>query len=452
MMMKNLRRSRGKRAALRPLLSLGVAIGAWLVSACGTSDQDQAKDRVYPENTCLWGGPYVDYDDETNFALLDTGAVYWTTRVVIPEGSSLSLDGEYAYARYLSLTAYNADAEATDALHDVQITPDPGASNPYVPGNARQVGARSYTVAVTPDDGSGGEQGTTNALYVASASGGEITLIYRIYVSDEGRGITGGVALPDPVLTQADGQQLRGQAACDALGADNAILPSTVIPDWQYQLLREQAFRAEGFPAENPAVWYRFFNTTAYGTCAYFKLCGGQPDDSGGVYNNLDNAYIYTFLNRGFGSLAVLRGRLPLTPATLSGPKTSAEGELRYWSLCSYEAYSQRVAGCVFDEQLPLDDNRDYVIVVARPEDRPSNATKACGVAFVAWSPEGDGFGNEDDGELLLRNMLPSPGFTQAVQNVTTPGEEPSVMGDYLPRIDYMDVPAFEQLGCPVRP
>jgi hypothetical protein len=88
-------------------------------------------------------------------------------------------------------------------------------------------------------------------------------------------------------------------------------------------------------------------------------------------------------------------------------------GQLRYWSLCSNEAFSQRVYGCVRDDQLPpsaYDSNGDYVVVVSDSADRPTGLPAACP---VTWLPAGPA----PDTVLILRNMLPDPTFTEAVQD-----------------------------------
>ena len=50
---------------------------------------------------------------------------------------------------------------------------------------------------------------------------------------------------------------------------------------------------------------------------------------------------------------------------------------------------------CLFDEQVPLrGKQRRYTIVVAKAGDRPKNATRECGVAFLPADPDGDGVGH----------------------------------------------------------
>ena len=96
----------------------------------------------------------------------------------------------------------------------------------------------------------------------------------------------------------------------------------------------------------------------------------------------------------------------------------------------------------------PLDKDGFYTIVTSRAEDRPSNAIERCGAAWVEWPVQGDGAGHPDDAFLIVRNTLPAPDFSEAIQNVSKPGDEASVMGPYLPTGEYMSRTDFEALGC----
>lgn len=429
-----------------------------LVACGGASDPDPTSPvgggaPALAKSTCFWAGPYVQENPETNFGLLDTAALYWSANFVLPEGAQIEIGGDYAHGRYLSFNAYNADGEATDALNDSRIVAEPGAVNPFLPGADRLATARGYRLLAVPDAPPAEvAQRSPNTLYLSRAEDGHVQMLYRLYVPDQDQGDTGGVPLPSVTLLPAGGEPLAGEAACTALQSKGEVMPSstTVLPESTYALLREQAFRAEGFPALDPPQWFKFFNSTAFGLCAYLQFCGGQPEANGGIYNNLDNSYVYSFVSRVFGPVVLLRGKLPLTPHTASGEALAEAGELRYWSICSYEAYTQRVEpqGCLYDEQLPLDEERRYTIVLSSPQDRPANARPECGYAWLEWSPNGDGFGNLEDGQLLLRNLLAATEFPHSVQKVETPGSEAAVMGEYLPSIEYRDRAGVEALGC----
>jgi len=83
--------------------------------------------------------------------------------------------------------------------------------------------------------------------------------------------------------------------------------------------------------------------------------------------------------------------------------------------------------------QVPLDANRDYTIVVSRPEDRPANATEENGVAWMDWGTRGEGLNN--------------PNWANTPDQITKPGTEPEIMGPYFPRLSYTDKKTFEEDG-----
>jgi hypothetical protein len=78
---------------------------------------------------------------------------------------------------------------------------------------------------------------------------------------------------------------------------------------------------------------------------------------------------------------------------------------------------------------------RRYTVVVSDPADRPSCATN--------WLP----FGPAPESVLIMRNMLPDPGFHGAIQNATY-GSEASTMGAYYPASTYATRAALEASGC----
>ena len=77
-----------------------------------------------------------------------------------------------------------------------------------------------------------------------------ISLLYRIYLPDNGRDLTGGVGLPEPELHLPGGQVLRGQDLCSAVGADNGILKPASLPLDTYKALRDQPGKPATFPSE----------------------------------------------------------------------------------------------------------------------------------------------------------------------------------------------------------
>jgi hypothetical protein len=126
-------------------------------------------------------------------------------------------------------------------------------------------------------------------------------------------------------------------------------------------------------------------------------------------------------------------------------------GQLVEWDLCTLESVATtKTNKCLFDEQVPLKGKkRRYTIVVAKNADRPKNATRKCGVAFLPADPDGDGVGRKDAGLLLNRNVIPGGSFRHSIQDVTTPYNAARIMGRFYPRGKYTSKSAFQKLGCP---
>ena len=407
----------------------------------------------HPTSSCFWFGPTFSATDQNlNYAFPDSGALYWAAQFAIPDDARLVLKGDYAHARYQSLNSYDISTNSpTAALNDVSTAPDPGSANPYLPGASRNgSGPRSYTATVLnevpPTDPA---SAAPNTLYAGVPGQDRTTLLYRLYLPDNGRDVTGGVGLPEPELHLADGQVLTGESLCTAVSAATTTPAVDKLPMNTYLSLRDQPGKPATFPAEQQPMWRTFYNVPFGLQCNYLGRCDGAPARTGGQYSNIDNSYVAALTNRGFGEVLTLTGTMPVTPRTTGGQDRVGDVDMRYWSLCNNESMATtKVIGCLYDEQVPLDSARRFTIVATLPEDRPVNATEACGVAWLPLSPTGDGAGHPDDGYLILRNMLPAAGFGHAVQNTATPGDEKAVMGEYLPDGRYSSKADFEARGC----
>ena len=82
----------------------------------------------------------------TNVLAVDTNAVYWGGTYAALPGTRIRIEGQYPHARYISWNAYDAAARPIDALSDVQLAPDPGSTNPFLPGASRTAERRLHRV------------------------------------------------------------------------------------------------------------------------------------------------------------------------------------------------------------------------------------------------------------------------------------------------------------------
>ena len=404
-------------------------------------------------NSCGWATRIGA--DQLNLAFPDTAAEYWIAEVPMPTGGSIQLSGLYPHARYMSFIDYTAVAQSIDGLADVQIAPDGGSTNPFQPGADRNATRRSYTVDVVNASVPPGAGRAPNTLYSASADGsrvsppGTVLLIYRVYEPDSGLDIAGGDGLPTITVIDATG------ACAELPRCPNDSLPDTGLT----QALAAQGARGSsplpntGLGGTNPPQWVRFTNTAngvatgaldnqLTGGSVYPPVAEGTNSlPAGGFFDNVNVAYVATFYSAGYGPVLAFSARAPTAPHTLAGQQTMGTGQVRYWSMCTNNSATV-VYGCVHDDEVPLDDQGDYRVVISTAANRPANATRDCGVVWLPAGPTAQTV-------AILRNMLPAPEFANAIQNATQ-GTELQTMGPYYPSGRYFTVGAFEQTGCNV--
>jgi hypothetical protein len=387
------------------------------------------------DTTCQFSLTRLD-STTTNVLAVDTNAVYWGGTYGALPGTRIRIEGQYPHARYISWNLYDSAARPIDALSDVQLAPNPGSTNPFVPGASRTAEPRDYTAFI--EIGPKPAQPAPNTLYTGDSRGG--TFLYRVYVPDRGRDEKGGVPLPRVSFELAGGPGgALGLDACRELQAPYAkplndlIAGSPALPD--------PTDDGEGYPGRNPPRWRLFENFCASAVDIMLDNEQGEdfhPDahdrcgDGPGFFSNRDIAYVFTGTSRGFGEALVLRGKAPTFADTRRGPAVMpSRPQLRYWSFCQYEPATQRVIDCRADDRVKVGPRGFYRIVVSTPEHRPRNATRRCGVTWMPWGPQTQGL-------LIYRHMLPRASFRHAIQRVSAPGRERGAMGAHYPRSRYL--------------
>lgn len=380
----------------------------------------------------------------TNVLALDTNAVYWVAGYAAVPGTRIRIDGQFPYARYSGFNVYDALGRPVDAIADEQIQPDPGSSNPFLPGADRFAADRNYSVFV--EFGPRPASPAPNTVYTGDSPGG--TVWYRVYIPDQGRDAKGGVPLPR--LTYEGGLDLGvalpGLDPCRELqapyleGVNDLIANAPGLP--------ETSDDGSGYPGRNPPDWRLFRNLGQAATeillnnetaGEFYDDAQQFQNDGPGFFANRDIAYVFTPTSRGFGEVLVIRGRAPSFADTRAGPATMPAGQqLRYWSFCQYEPATQRVIDCRSDDRIAVNADGTYEVVVSTAEQRPS-----CAANWIAWGPTTQGL-------LIYRHMLPDPGFANAIQNVPEPGAELQALGEYYPAAEYLrDRAAYESQRCP---
>ena len=257
---------------------------------------------------------------------------------------------------------------------------------------------------------------------------------------DNETGPLGGVNLPKLKVVK-DGITYSGNDACKILNASQSLaitLDAAGIPPMQYRELASQPNKPETWPAKNPPEWYIQMDRQSLIGIYTGEFNNEASRSTGGFFPNLDNHYIRTIVNRKYGKVVLLKAKAPLTPKTYNSNATYNENELRYWSVCSNQSFGNtRVNDCLFDEEIPLDKNGYFTIFVSRLEDKPRNATKECGYAWLPMADDGDGVFDDDVSIIQFRHMLARDNFSNSIQSVENQSDAKKVMGEYFPKSRY---------------
>src|SRR3954454_22229785 len=376
-----------------------------------------------------------------NVAYPDDSAKYYSGGYQLAPGTHIRIHGRFPHARYMSFNVYDAAQRPLDGVSDIRIAPDPGSANPFFDEADRRVEKRDYTAFI--DTGPKPAKPAPNTIYTGTGQNGAPntsgTFIYRIYIPDKGRDDTGGVGLPTVTVEPAGGSGRQATSPCanvakPTVGGVNDAVSQQALPD------------RPPSPSE-PPKWRKFVNvgsSVAIGVTGPPQVGPADLDQlggSGGFLSNLDNAYVSAFIDRANGKVVVTRFRAPTFPDTRPPAVRMPAADLRYWSLCQNDPSTQRFVACLNDDRAFVTPDGFVTYVVSTPGQRPSNATRACGVNWLPWGPSSRGV-------LIYRHMLPATTFAESIQRAK-PDHEAATMGDYSPSSQYLaDKAAFEQRGC----
>ena len=408
---------------------------------------------------CFWRRGPFSADPYINIAYPDANVFYWGSVFTIPDGARLRLEGRYPASRYMSFVSYDANGRPVESLPDFLIAPDAGA-NPFVEGSRRNTRARGYTIEVrnaAPETvrAIGSRQaaeeatGETNVLHAPGyGARAQQSVLYRIYLPDDGTAPAGGAPLPRPVLELASGETLSGREACAALRTRQPVAlaaDAASIPPARYRELITQPDRPDTWPARTPAQWYIQLDRESLLGIYTGAINENARRSEGGFYPNPDNFYIRTIVNRKHGPVFLVRAKAPSTPQTVGGGPVMGGGQLRYWSICSNQGFvNTRVNDCLFDEEIPVDPQGFFTVVVSRAEDRPRNARPECGLGWLPMAEDGDGMFDEDATVVQIRHMLGAEDFANSIERVERQDALAETLGPYMPRTQYLQTNQVE--------
>lgn len=440
-------------------LAAGLAL---LCVGCGDDDSDQESQKSYASFVgdsqsnaavsagCSW--LLKSNPDLVNAFFPDEAATYWLAVVPVLPGTRLRIDGHFPDSRYFSFTSYTPLLAAVDGLTDYRILPVVQGSSPFQNAVAKAGGA--YVAYVLPEAPPAIHAANTIYAGGLSAMTGQslpldplALLIYRVYLPNGGGG--GKVDLPKISLESADtGQGLMtlDMSFCQPLPPDG--LPSVINPVIASSSAPQALVNAApSTDVGGPPAFIKNYTTPETVRVSLSQLLGVDIPISAittklnlGLFPNPDNSYLTALMTRNKGSLYVVRGKAPRA-AIHPSDAPLGDAQLRYWSLCTNEVITQRYVDCLVDNQVSVDGDGYFTLVVSDPDGRPANALESGGFSWLPWGSI------YPDSDLIYRHMLPSPGFTQSIQQVQY-GQDPAVvMGEYYPRITYCDRATFEAAG-----
>ena len=448
-------RSRLAGTAVAGLLAAAALLAGAAAPGAGAGAA-QAREPAGAElfSDCFWTGPRGrDFTGGAHLAnnFPDADATYWFAKITLAAGGAPAAHGPLPPCP-LHVAELLRRPRAGRLGPRQPDRPRPRVGQPLPAGRPpRRPAAGVHDEVVGAPAPADPAARAANTFYAGTDP--TVALVYRVYVNDRGADVAGDAPLPAVTLLGADGSRLAGAAACAAVNTpdhDLQTTPPATLAQWN-ALIHTPGLDPAVAPATRAPFFERFFNAT-YNFVGDF-LPGTRttptPPANGGAFSNADTSYVYAAVNRRFGPVLVVRGKLPTVPATRDGARTMGRGELRYWSICTNATpVSGLAVDCATDERLPLRGDRRYTIVVSRRADRPRTATRHCGVQWLDWGAQRESPDDPDYGLVIVRNMLPSPGFARAAQRVTTFGTERRVMGAYYPRPAYTTKARFRAPGC----
>lgn len=480
-------------------------------------------EEVDPRNQWYWIPARPNPTDFTlpvlRRANAETHVTYLRAVFIAPFGSELIVEGDFPHARFLDFQIqepFDPRYPVTGSLGqievplvDIDIEPDPGHVNPFRISADRNAILRHYHVTfqlemgnaadlnpeamVAPEFRAPGNNRVGGPMAASGPMGDGMPtpsiLWMRTYAPDLGTGPLGGVDLPKALLRLDTGETFWIQPDliemlrrdCPVMGEETRpVAPPDIIgPDFGwFKMFDGFTMYAEGWGlnvsvlSDDMTVDEARQAIRGERTCFFNR--GPDKAPPGNLTPGTTLVPYINYLTRptaiGQGKILVFTGRLPTTPATRNGEPVMESADLRYWSICHSGhgpegLYRGVVYGCLMDDEITVDSNRDYIIVYSRPENRPENAHPECGVTWQERSPE------EPQG-VLIRWMSVYPdhasnlyvptdtlvpwsagSWSEDAYDPTLIGQNtPGVMGHYHPVLHYLTPEEFEALGCPVNP
>ncbi|AWX45002.1 hypothetical protein HME9304_02010 [Flagellimonas maritima] len=363
--------------------------------------------------------------------------------IYAPFGSFMKIEGDFPYCRFFSVqtsppfdgAGYRYDKFAGNgevAIVDSDIVPKANNSNPFKPNGNRLAKNRAYEVIYKMSLGNATEldpsheppyrgNGKLRHASAIQAQGpwgankseghgrgpwdfGDVWI--RYYGIDKDKFPDAGVELPKMYFELKTGEKFTVVAdyegfvqASEETMANRDIGNSDPAPyngkdiGWDKQFgiflqIASGASRALYKNSPSDKKYVRDLHKGITGRGADMPAPSSlEPHATGSNYHG----YLTNGMSIKKGKIYVLTGKMPTFPDTRNGAKILKPAQCRYWSLTTYDAAFpfSKVKGLentsIMDDEIILDDNRNYTLVYSRLEDRPKNATAENGITWIDY-------------------------------------------------------------------
>ncbi|MEN0004460.1 MAG: discoidin domain-containing protein [Bacteroidota bacterium] len=436
-----------------------------------------------------------------------------------PYGSKVHIEGEFPHCRFFSVQitpplsgeeyTYNkVFGSAEVSIVDVDIDPLPGHINPFRIGADRGAIHRSYHLTFDLEIGdpvalsSGnfappyrypgntrfgglihhqGPWGIDGGFAGITPGNGEWNTgaIWLRYYAPDGEDPTTGIDFPKIWYELADGRRYFIRANFqEFFSRVNRTIPAqesytnpnpniSVDVGWakSYGILMNilgGVSLANGWLHPDTSAKIRAVDLGATGRSQF-----APPPRNYEAHATINNYASYTgkSIRLDTGEVLVLTGKLPTFPNTRNGLSAMEAAQCRYWSIVGYdndpffEAPGSAI-NSIMDDEVLIDEYRNFMICYSRTEDWPMNASPENGVSWVSWGPTMElglimRYVNiADDWEFEYSpNTFHLPWSTG---NLASPTFDSTLifqnwhkgfMNCYLPRVHIMKKAQFEALG-----
>lgn len=333
------------------------------------------------------------------------------------------LKGRFPYARYMSFHTYDATTgDYVSVIKDVNIHPDEGSVNPYQKHMTRNVKNRDYTLWLVPE-GATLPQINKSHNVVRIPSGVKFApSVLRVYRPDKGKGMDGGVPLPQ----------------VSAFNAKNGEAVNKCAP---LKFVMPKSLDLEGDDR-------RFDRSITIN-----KNIRHYRSNGAGFYPNKHNAYLVSEFDRDLGELAIIKWKAPSVPSTkLGGGKFNHQQDLRYWSFCLGGENASNTSHCLVDDEALIDSEGYVTVVLGKEDDELRKFSEESGFNYIPW-------GLHFRPASILRHMEGETEFKNSIKIVPNLNDAMPVeiqggeryIGDYSPTGYYCSEKEFKTDFCNIK-